>query len=54
MPKEEIKTIQRSIGNLILTNGYLSPTRHRQMAHHFATQQRTRSNEDKSFIRIYR
>jgi tetratricopeptide (TPR) repeat protein len=45
--KEEIKTFERNIGNLILTNGYLSTTRQRQVAHHFATQQKTRTNEDK-------
>jgi hypothetical protein len=47
MSKEEIKTFQRNIGNLILTNGYLSTTRQLQVAHNIAIQQKTRINEDK-------
>ncbi len=45
--KDEMKKFERNVGNLILTNGYLSTTRHRQIAHDFAMKQNIQSDEEK-------
>lgn len=45
--KEEIKNFEQNIGNLILTNGYLSTTRQRQFACDNITKQNLQSNEEK-------
>jgi len=45
--QDQINNFERNIGNLILTNGYLSTTRNRQIASDFILKQNTRSNEEK-------
>jgi hypothetical protein len=45
--QDDIKNFQRNIGNLILTNGYLSTTRTRQNAYDFIMKQTTQSNQEK-------
>jgi hypothetical protein len=45
--KEEIKKFERNIGNLILTNGYLSTTYNRQNAQDFAMKQTIQSDEER-------
>lgn len=44
---EEIKRYERNIGNLFLTNGYLSATLRRQLAYRFATRQDRKLDEEK-------
>ncbi len=43
----ELNHFERNIGNLILTNGYLSTTRNRQIASDFILKQNTKSDEEK-------
>jgi len=45
--QEEIKNFERNIGNLILTNEYLSATRKRQSACDFLTEKKTQFNQEK-------
>lgn len=47
MTKEDIENFQRNLGNLILTNGYLSTTRQRDIALNYITKDNLQMNQEK-------